>query len=112
MIKKILTLSFFFISVYPIQCQSKKITLEKIWQDYMFFPSYINDFNSMKDGEHYTMLEKKEKHQEIVKYKFKNGKKIKVLFNSSKFDISKINNYSFSNNEKQLLIRLRLILKT
>ena len=104
MIKKILTLSFFFISVYPIQCQSKKITLENIWQDYMFFPSYINDFNSMKDGEHYTMLEKKEKHQEIVKYKFKNGKKIKVLFNSSKFDISKINNYSFSNNEKQLLI--------
>ena len=43
----------------------------------MFFPSYINDFNSMKDGEHYTMLEKKEKHQEIVKYKFKNGKKSK-----------------------------------
>ena len=39
-----------------------------------------------------------------MKYKFKNGKKIKVLFNSSKFDISKINNYSFSNNEKQLLI--------
>ena len=26
------------------------------------------------------------------------------MFNSSKFDISKINNYSLSNNEKQLLI--------
>ena len=59
MIKKILTLSFFLYFCLSDSVSIKKITLENIWQDYMFFPSYINDFNSMKDGEHYTMLEKK-----------------------------------------------------
>ena len=55
----------------------------------------------MKDGEHYTMLEKKEKHQEIVKYKFKRKKSkfcltvVSLIFLKSIITLSAImkNNY-------------------
>ena len=40
-----------------------------------FYPNYIRGFNSMQDGEHYTRLETNNDNQEIIKYKFNNGKK-------------------------------------
>ena len=54
----------------------------------------------MNDGEHYSKIDRNVDAQEIVKYQFKDGKKIRTLFKSNEFDIAKITNYTFSNNEK------------
>jgi dipeptidyl-peptidase-4 len=49
-------------------------------------------------------MEKTEGGQEIIKYQFKDGKKMRTLFKSADFKIPKIGNYTFSKNEKQLLL--------
>ena len=102
--KKLLTLLLCFLLITPIFAQKRDITLEDLWKNYTFYPSYIDGFNSMNDGEHYSTMEKTDAGQEINKYQFKNGKKIRTLFKSTDFKIPKITNYTFSDDEKQLLL--------
>ena len=44
----------------------------------------------MNDGEHYSTMERTEDGQEIVKHKFKSGKKVRTLFKSADFEIPTI----------------------
>ena len=59
----------------------------------------------MNDGEYYSKIEKEEETQKIIKYQFKTGKQIKILFNSAEFDIPRITNYTFSEDEKKILLQ-------
>ena len=59
----------------------------------------------MNDGEYYSKMEKEEETQKIIKYQFKTGKKIKILFNSAEFEIPRITNYTFSEDEKKILLQ-------
>ena len=102
--KKLLTLLLAILIITPTFAQKRDITLDDLWQNYTFYPSYIGGFNSMNDGEHYSTMEKTEKGQEIIKHQFKDGKKVRTLFSSADFDIQRINNYTFSDDEKQLLL--------
>ena len=88
----------------PIFSQKRDITLADLWKNYAFYPKSMGGFNSMNDGEHYSTIEKTEDGQEIIKYQFKNGKKVRILFKSADFEIPKIGKYTFSKNEKQLLL--------
>tara|TARA_B100000131_G_C18117563_1_gene611799 strand:- start:230 stop:2386 length:2157 start_codon:yes stop_codon:yes gene_type:complete len=102
--KKLFTFALCLIIINPILSQNKKITLENIWKDYEFYPKYINGFNSMNDGNYFSRIENIDTNQEISKYEFKTGKKISALFNSRDFDIKKISKYTFSQDEKKLLL--------
>jgi len=102
--KKLLTLLLALLIITPTFAQKRDITLDDLWQNYTFYPSYIGGFNSMNDGEYYSTIEKTEKGQEIIKHQFKDGKKVRTLFSSADFDIQRINNYTFSDDEKQLLL--------
>ena len=102
--KKLLTLLLAILIITPTFAQKRDITLDDLWQNYTFYPSHIGGFNSMNDGEHYSTMEKTEKGQEIIKHQFKDGKKVRTLFSSADFDIQRINNYTFSDDEKQLLL--------
>ena len=106
--KKLLTLLIGITLVYSSFSQQEKITLEDIWKNGKFYPAYIGGFNSMIDGEHYTTLEKTNKGQEIIKYRFRDGEKVQNMFSSQKFNIPKINRYTFSQNEKQLLLETEI----
>ena len=103
--KKLLTLTLCFLLITPTYAQKRDITLEDLWKNHVFYPAYIGGFKSMNDGEHYSTLEQTDEDQEIIKYQFKNGKKVRTLFNSANFEISKIKGYSFSNDEKQILLK-------
>ena len=102
--KKLLTLLLSFLFITTSFSQKRNITLEDIWKNYTFYPKTYNQLNSMNDGEYYSKMEKKDEEQEIIKYQFKDGKKIKTLFNSANFEIPKITNYTFSKDEKQVLL--------
>jgi len=78
--------------------------LDDLWKNYAFFPKSVGGFNSMNDGEHYSTMERTEDGQEIVKHKFKSGKKVRTLFKSADFEIPGIGKYTFSKDEKQLLL--------
>ncbi|VBB43717.1 Dipeptidyl-peptidase IV [uncultured Paludibacter sp.] len=61
-------------------------------------------FHSLKDGEHFTQLID---NKYIVKFNFKTGNAVDTLFNFDKlkgFPYDKILGYSFSNDEKKLLV--------
>ena len=96
-----LILSIISLSLFS---QSKEITLEDIWQDYNFYPKNFRGLKSMNNGDFYTKLKKSDEGQEIIKYQFKNGKEVTTLFKSTDFDVKKINSYSFSNDDKLMLL--------
>ena len=102
--KKILTLLLLLFFNNSIFAQKQNITLEDLYKDYSFYPKGYGGFNSMNDGEHYVKMEINDQGQELVKYQFKNGKKVRSLFKSYDFEIPRVNNYIFSKDETQLLL--------
>ena len=101
--KKILLICLAFLAINPMFSQKKNITLDDLWKNYSFFPKNYNSLNSMNNGEHYVSLENSELGQELNVYKYKDGEKFRTLFKSDEFDLKRITNYSFSNDEKKLL---------
>ena len=101
--KKILLICLAFLAINPMFSQKKNITLDDLWKNYSFFPKNYNSLNSMNNGEHYVSLENSELGQELNVYKYKDGEKVRTLFKSDEFDLKRITNYSFSNDEKKLL---------
>ena len=102
--KKILIICFSLVFIAPLFSQKRDITLDDLWKNYAFYPKSVGGFNSMNDGEHYSTIKRTEDGQEIVKHKFKSGKKVRTLFKSTDFEIPKIRKYTFSKDEKQLLL--------
>ena len=101
--KKILLICLSFLAINTMFSQKKNITLDDLWKNYSFFPKNYNSLNSMNNGEHYVSLENSELGQELNVYKYKDGEKVRTLFKSDEFDLKRITNYSFSNDEKKLL---------
>ena len=101
--KKILLICLAFLAINPMFSQKKNITLDDLWKNYSFFPKNYNSLNSMNNGEHYVSLENSELGQELNIYKYKDGERVRTLFKSDEFDLKRITNYSFSNDEKKLL---------
>ena len=102
--KKILIICLSLVFTTPLLAQKRDITLDDLWKNYAFYPKSVGGFNSMNDGEHYATMERTDDGQEIVKYKFKSGKKVRTLFKSTDFEIPRIKKYVFSKDEKQLLL--------
>ncbi len=102
--KKILLICLSFLAINTMFSQKKNITLDDLWKNYSFFPKNYNSLNSMNNGEHYVSLENSELGQELNIYKYKDGEKVRTLFKSDEFDLKRITNYSFSNDEKKLLL--------
>lgn len=102
--KRLTILSILLLITSHVFAQEQNLTLEEIWKEWKFMPNTIRGFNSMNDGEHYSTIERNKDSQTINKHSFKNGKKIKTLFNSSNFKIEQINKYSFNDDETKLLL--------
>ncbi len=77
-----------------------KITLEDIFIDKKFTEHTVRGLRSMNDGEHFTTLEDSRK---IVKFNYKTGEIIDILFNTIESDF-KIKDYEFSSDESKILL--------
>jgi dipeptidyl-peptidase-4 len=107
--KKLLVVSFIFSSVLTVFGQSKEITLEDIWKNYGFYPSYVNGGKGMNDGEHYTVLERGANNEiQIVKYAYKKPQEKTVIFSSEDVKINDkpiyFTDYLFNEDESKLLL--------
>ena len=84
----------------------KEITLEDIWTNFTFQPRSPQDIRSMKDGEHYCVLED----GMINQYSYKTGAKIKTILKEESLIPERkivgitIDNYEFSHDESKILI--------
>ncbi|NOQ28119.1 MAG: prolyl oligopeptidase family serine peptidase [Bacteroidales bacterium] len=79
---------------------SNGISLEDICINNTFTARTISGLRSMNDGEHFTTLESSNK---IVKYSYKTGEVIDVLFSTIENDFE-INDYEFSSDESKILL--------
>ncbi len=85
----------------------KQITLEEIWQQYLFMPKSVPGFNFQADGLHYTRLED----NQINQYDLTTGKKTTTIFDrevarqSNKDLASDIDSYSFNAEETKIIIK-------
>jgi len=100
-------ISMFFISrISFAQTETKQITLEDIWLKASFRQAYIQEIRSMKDGEHYCILQD----NIIKKFAYKDGKFKSEILNANKLipaDQKKnliIDDYQFDNNESKILL--------
>lgn len=89
------------------QDTKKEITLEDIWQNYVFYPQSLDEVVSMKDGEHYCMLENDIM---INEYEYITGDKVKIIVRTSQLvpegekESISIDEYEFSPDETKILI--------
>ena len=95
-----------FIIIQTIISQEYKIDYEKLWEgDYE--PKRLESILSMKDDNHYTVLEQNAELNSslIILNSFINPKKRVVLFDSKRFSENlEISSYSFSKDEQNLLL--------
>ena len=71
--------------------QPQKITLDDILVKGTFRAQTVTGLRSMKDGEHYTTLENNSR---IVKYSYKTGNEVAVVFNLKEIRDAPIKSFS------------------
>lgn len=90
---------------FSAQAQTRqKITLEDVLVKGTFRAKSVSGLRSMNDGIHYTTLENNTK---IVKYSYKTGNEVEVVFDITKVEDAEINtfsNYEFSDDETKILL--------
>ncbi|WP_346863634.1 S9 family peptidase [uncultured Draconibacterium sp.] len=93
------------IFAFSVHAQStQKISLEDIFVNGTFRAQSVYGLRSMNDGIHYTTMENRAK---VVKYSYKTGEEVEVLFDITKVEdaaISSFSNYEFSDDETKILL--------
>ena len=105
LIRKLLLLQF-FVCIYSLTAQ-QKITIDEIYNG-TFRAKGMDELKSMKNVNQYTVLnfDNQTRTQQIELYDFAKLKKVATVIDTKSFSELKdgIDSYSFSNDEKQLLI--------
>ncbi len=106
--QKLVIIFCFLISVSQVSfSQSRAVELKDFTSRNTFNPKSISGLKSMSDGEHYTVLE--DDGTRIVKYSYKTGNKVDVLFDAANIkrnpaEIKTISGYEFSPDETKILV--------
>ena len=93
--------------LFLAQCviaQEKIIQLEDIWARRTFSPEWVWGINSMNDGVHYSSLNYGENNVYITQYSYETGDSILTIVDSKDLDGISFSNYSFSEDEKKVLL--------
>ena len=94
----LLALSF---GLQMVAFSQQKISLERIWEDYLFTPKQVPGFTFMNDGQHYTRLE----NNKIEQYDLRTGKQVATLLNvASIAGVDKITSYQFTDDEARIIL--------
>lgn len=102
---KFFTVAFLiFLSINAISQEKRTLTLEDFVKNETFKPKSVTGVNSMNDGLHFSSLKNG---NSIVKYSYKTGDEVEVIFSLSDVENCPVNNisaYTFSNDEQRILI--------
>lgn len=88
--------------------QTKKITVEDIWNDFKFYPRGVAGYTAMPKSDYYTVI----KRAGIERYSFATGERVDMLLSNADLErlsngavnISKVSGYEFSSDEKRMVI--------
>ncbi len=97
-----------FISFQAAFAQNKQITLDDIWKNNTFRMKDVPGFNAMKDGQHYTQMDRESKRIYIRVYNLQSGGQEKTLFDNAvnKYNSNELSveSYTFSRDEQKMLL--------
>lgn len=104
---KFLMLAAIALFAFDSLAQKEKLTNELVWYSREFSPDFVSGIRSMEDGEHYTSLKSADGKTRVEKFEYKTGDRVETVVAAS--DIFKegqhqIEDYTFSADEKQMLI--------
>lgn len=95
----------FFLTILP--AQTKRITLNDIWEKGTFRAERMDVLHSMANGQQYSVLnfDRETKSTTIDLYNYKTLKKVGTIVNSADFnEISYFTDYTFSKDETQVIL--------
>ena len=99
-------ITLLLLTLSSVNAQEKQVTLEEIWGG-EFRGEYMDALHSMKDGEHYSVLDfdRKTRSTSVNKYSYKTLEKTASLVDSKNInDIAYFTDYTFSSDETKLLL--------
>ncbi|MEM0998022.1 MAG: S9 family peptidase [Bacteroidota bacterium] len=85
----------------------RQITVEDIWKNYRFFPSFPSEFNWMNDDNFYSVL----KNGKIEKYSVEKQERVETILDVSELkdpdtgEKIDVKTYSFAKDERQILLK-------
>ena len=89
--------------------QKQKISLDDIWTNGTFRTERLNAFHSLKNADHYTLLnvDREQGTSSLDKYDYQSLEKIATVVDSKNLsEIDAIESYEFSKDESKLLLGL------
>lgn len=106
--KKHLLLLLMLVATLVTFGQTKKITVEDIWNDFKFYPRGVAGYTAMPKSDYYTVI----KRAGIERYSFATGERVDMLLSNADLErlsngavnISKVSGYEFSSDEKRMMI--------
>ena len=99
----------FIILVQPVFSQEKEITLEDIWAKNAFATQSLEAFQSMKNGDFYTILNHNSYGTYMDKYDYKTLEKVETVVLGKDLDgVKFFDAYTFSEDEQKLIIGVNL----
>jgi len=85
--------------------QDKKITVEKIWKYYQFYPASVDGFRSMNDGDYFSKITTTENGSSVTKHKFTDYEgEGETIIPASSLEGIEMSDYSFNADETKALI--------
>lgn len=103
--KRLILILTLFIGIGGVTAQ-RSITVEDIWQRFLFFPNSVPGFNFQKDGSHYTRLVQ----NRVVQFDLVTGKRAETIFDPASVSGEDgfngiVDDYAFSKDESKILIK-------
>ncbi len=93
----ILLLSFLTLSYQGIA--QKIVSIEDIWQNYVFSPKSVRGVNWMKDGQYYTS----QSENKVLKYNITTGKEEDIIFGKANHPVLKFDSYDINATEDKII---------
>lgn len=106
--KKYFVLFFSFCFCLIGFSQNKQITVEKIWDEFIFYPRGVAGYTAMPMSDEYTVI----KRAGIERHNFNDGSTSGIILphdaltnlSGGKLSVANISDYSFSNDEKKIVL--------
>src|SRR4051812_5277828 len=90
------------------QTGKKQITIDDLYRNRTFKANDVPGFKAMKDGKHYTQLDREGSNQYIRVYDLETGKQERTLFDSKMQKYGgktlEIEDYEFSKDEQKIML--------
>ena len=109
--KQVFNFTLLLIIISSALYSQKTLSLDSLWSG-KYDADRLESIRSMKDGQSYTILKKlkEAKATQIIEYYYQNPKQWNILFDSDDYiDIESFSDYTFSKNEKKLLLESNVI---